>query len=444
VQSEIETLKALDLDLIIRSNSGILKGDILQVCDHGVWSFHHGDNRINRGGPSGFWEVYNSEPSSGFILQRLSSELDGGKVLFRGNINTKSFWFLNNAQLLAKSNIFMKQALLSLAKNGDVEFCEDTKLHDRPLYKEPTLSQLFNYVFRVYGKAILKKILFKFGYLEEQRWGIAICYECDLSTSLWRYKPIENPAGCFLADPFLLDYKEKNYVFVEDYSYQQKKGRISAFEVVGDNLKPLGVVLEEEFHLSFPFMLADGSDVYMIPETSEAKEIRIYRATKFPFEWKLEKVLMSDVSATDTMIFKNSSGYFMLTNICSAKIGEHNSELHLFHSNTLISDNWSQTEQGNPIFCDSSRGRNGGFYKTEDGLFRINQIQGKDHYGKAFAQNKVIQLDREGYKEELVGVVNADFFPDISSTHHFHHNNGYCVIDFARNQNLYNILKEEE
>lgn len=104
----------------------------------------------------------------------------------------------------------------------------------------------------------------------------------------------------------------------------------------------------------------------------------------------------------------------------------------------------SQTEQGNPIFCDSLRGQNGGFYKTEDGLFRINQIQGKDHYGKAFAQNKVIQLDCEGYKEELVGVVNANFFPDITPTHHFHQNNGYCVIDFARNQNLYNILKEEE
>jgi hypothetical protein len=443
-QNDIAILKSLNLDVIIRNNSGILKGDILHVSNHGVWSFHHGDNRVNRGGPSGFWEVYNDEPSSGFILQRLSSELDGGKVLLRGNIMTKSFWYLNNAQLLAKSNIFIKQALVALAQNGKVEFRDDIKLHDRQLYKEPTLFQLFHYVFKVYGKAFLKKFFFKFGYLAEQRWGIAICYEGDLSTSLWRYKSIKNPAGRFLADPFLLDYEGKNFVFVEDYSYEQKKGRISAFEIVGDNLKPLGVILEEEFHLSFPFMLTDGSDVYMIPETSAAKEIRIYRATKFPFEWKLEKVLMSDVSATDTMIFKNSSGYFMLTNICSSKIGEHNSELHLFHSNVLISDNWSETEQGNPIFCDSSRGRNGGFYKTEDGLFRINQIQGKDHYGKAFAQNKVMQLDREGYKEELIGVVNANFFPGLTSTHHFHYNNGYCVIDFARSQNLYSILKEKE
>ena len=65
-------------------------------------SFHHGDNRVNRGGPSGFWEVLNDIPSSGFIIQKLTEELDGGEVLLRGNIMTRDFWLLNNAQLLEK------------------------------------------------------------------------------------------------------------------------------------------------------------------------------------------------------------------------------------------------------------------------------------------------------------------------------------------------------
>ena len=47
------------LDCIIRCGSGILKGGILNCTEFGVLSFHHGDNRVNRGGPSGFWEVLN-------------------------------------------------------------------------------------------------------------------------------------------------------------------------------------------------------------------------------------------------------------------------------------------------------------------------------------------------------------------------------------------------
>ena len=51
----------------------------------GIISFHHGDNNINRGGPAGFWEVFNEEPSTGFIIQRLTEELDGGDVIFKAN-----------------------------------------------------------------------------------------------------------------------------------------------------------------------------------------------------------------------------------------------------------------------------------------------------------------------------------------------------------------------
>ena len=46
-----------DLDLIIRFEFDIIRGNILDASRNGIWSFHHGDNRINRGGPSCFWEI---------------------------------------------------------------------------------------------------------------------------------------------------------------------------------------------------------------------------------------------------------------------------------------------------------------------------------------------------------------------------------------------------
>ena len=105
-QESIRLILDLDLDLMLRFGSGILRGDILNICKFGVISLHHGDNREFRGTPAGFWEVFYSAPSSGFIIQQLTEELDAGKVLYRGNIMTASYWLKNSANIQIKSMFF--------------------------------------------------------------------------------------------------------------------------------------------------------------------------------------------------------------------------------------------------------------------------------------------------------------------------------------------------
>ena len=70
-KNDLEKIQDENLDVLVRGGSGILRGDILTLCKYGIISFHHGNNDINRGGPPGFWEVYNKEPSTGFIIQNL-------------------------------------------------------------------------------------------------------------------------------------------------------------------------------------------------------------------------------------------------------------------------------------------------------------------------------------------------------------------------------------
>ena len=36
-----------NLDILIRGGNGILRGDILTVCQNGIISFHHANNEIN-------------------------------------------------------------------------------------------------------------------------------------------------------------------------------------------------------------------------------------------------------------------------------------------------------------------------------------------------------------------------------------------------------------
>ena len=103
---DLENIKKLNLDLLIRAGSGILKGEILTVCPNGVVSFHHADNEVNRGGPPGFWEVYERNPRTGFIIQKLTNELDGGDVLYKGYIQTSWFYSLNLVRLYEVANPF--------------------------------------------------------------------------------------------------------------------------------------------------------------------------------------------------------------------------------------------------------------------------------------------------------------------------------------------------
>ncbi|HJU72197.1 MAG TPA: hypothetical protein VJ717_00515, partial [Gemmatimonadaceae bacterium] len=53
----VERILDAKLDLALRLGFRILRGRALGIARLGVWSYHHGDNRVNRGGPPGFWEV---------------------------------------------------------------------------------------------------------------------------------------------------------------------------------------------------------------------------------------------------------------------------------------------------------------------------------------------------------------------------------------------------
>ena len=438
-ESELEKIRNEQLDCIIRCGSGILKGDILSLTKLGVLSFHHGDNRVNRGVPSGFWEVLNNDPSSGFIIQKLNNELDGGDILLRGNIMTLNTWSSNYANVLAKSNFFLIKLLDNIAKLGKLPDFEIPTLHDHPLYKLNKKS-MFKYIFFVLFPLIKNKILNKFLGPKIIRWSVAFLSHKNFKRSLWRYKEIKNPRGRFLADPFVLNHKGKKIIFVEDVHYSNNKGRISAIEINDDQYKFLGVVLEENFHLSFPFVFEEEEKVYMIPETSQSKDIRLYECVEFPLRWKLKEILMKDVSAADTMIIKQSNLWFMLTNICSAGLEDNLSELHIFYSDTLSTQNWTPIGCGNPVIFDSQRARNGGLFKDGGFIYRINQINGKSHYGKGFGLNIVNNLDIEKYSETRVKTVGANFKKDIVSTHHFNADKEIGVVDYARKERLKKII----
>jgi len=60
---DVEKIEQAEVDILFRLGFRILRGGILNAARYGIWSYHHGDNRMMRGGPSGFWELVTGAPA---------------------------------------------------------------------------------------------------------------------------------------------------------------------------------------------------------------------------------------------------------------------------------------------------------------------------------------------------------------------------------------------
>src|SRR5690606_18407971 len=99
-EEDIKLIKERKLDFILRFGFNIIRGEILQAASYGVWSFHHDDPLKYRGGPPGFWEIYNHDYANGAILQRLTDTLDSGIVLKKGYFKTRLYSYQKNIESL--------------------------------------------------------------------------------------------------------------------------------------------------------------------------------------------------------------------------------------------------------------------------------------------------------------------------------------------------------
>ena len=428
-KGDLDKIRAQDLNLLVRSGSGILRGDILNVCENGIVSFHHADNDVNRGGPPGFWEVANKEKRTGFIIQKLKSEIDGGDVLFKGYIATSFMYTLNLAKLYENANPSLHFVIEKLVSDPSSIQVLPKKPYSYPLYTIPTIATQISYVLATLSLVLSKVVRRLKG--ESYRWGVAYQFVDDWrDVTLWRSKRIPNPPNRFLADPFVIKKDGKHYCFLEDYDYTAKRAHISVYEITKESCKEIGIALKEDFHLSYPFIFEYENEIYMCPETTEAKNIRLYKCVEFPLRWELSKILMSDVSAADTNIFFKGGKWWMLTNLCSNLQGDYGSEMHVFSSDLLLSEDW-QPHPKNPIFFDSFIGRNGGLIVQDNVIYRVFQKQGFDTYGESLGVAKIVSVDMAEYVEELQFEVEPKFFDRITGTHTYSFSDGLLTIDFV-------------
>lgn len=427
---DIEVIKSFKFDLILRAGSGILRGEILTSSKNGIISFHHGDHMKFRGGPFAYWEVYHRVPQSSFIIQILNNELDGGKVIARGSLDTAPYYTLNMINILEKSYKYLVPAILDSVITENQLNQNSIRIFDSKIYKTPGVFQQIIYLFKLIR--YLTDIIFRKILGTKELWEV--CYQLIddwKEANLSKFLVIKNPKGSFLADPFILHRNDKNFVFVEEYSYTKNKGKIVAYEVNHIEAKYLGVALEENFHLSFPFIFEYDGETYMIPETHQINEIRLYKCEDFPLKWTLAKTLIEGINAVDTILLFMNDYFWLITSYRDNPRLDFNSDMKVYYSKELFSTNWVEVNL-KPGETEIYSVRNGGLLKQGDEYYRISQIQGFNLYGYALSINKILAINKNEFREKSEKVILPNFSNNIKGIHTINVSMNAVVYDRLR------------
>ena len=81
-----DALRSLRADLGVSVGNRVLAETTFSIPRLGMVNLHHGRVPDYRGGPAGFWEIYNDEPVMGVSVHRIDAELDHGELLGRAEV----------------------------------------------------------------------------------------------------------------------------------------------------------------------------------------------------------------------------------------------------------------------------------------------------------------------------------------------------------------------
>ena len=217
----------------------------------------------------------------------------------------------------------------------------------------------------------------------------------DLSGPSWNI--LRDPGNRFYADPFPITWNGRTFVFFEDLDHRVGKGIISAVEFDGSG--PIGKaipVLEEPWHLSYPFLIEHAGELWMIPESSAHRDVAIYKCTGFPNKWERYATLLSDLELADATITQHNGRYYLF-GAWRDGTGGYSDALAIFHAQDLMGP-WLP-HASNPVLVDRASTRPAGnFVIMEDRLWRPVQDCAKG-YGCGLGLAEIIELTPTSFKQ---------------------------------------------
>ncbi|MGV2977416.1 hypothetical protein AB1P65_18325 [Roseibium alexandrii] len=284
---------------------------------------------------------------------------------------------------------------------------EGSHAHGTPMKAEVlqavTQKQVLIRMLRETAVTLIRSVYRAFFYTSHWRvgWrftdGEGVAGTRDLSGKPWQV--LKSPHDTFFADPFPIETDGRHYLFFEALPHETQKGVISMLEMTKDG--PVGeasTVLEEPWHLSYPFVFERDGEFWMIPESSSNNEVVLYRAARFPGQWERHTVLLSGVEAADATIIEHEGRFWMFA-VTRNGVGGYSDCLSLYYADDLFGP-W-QAHQKNPVLVDDRAARPAGRFFLHGGeLWRPVQ-DCRNSYGAALAFARVDELSPTTFQQSV-------------------------------------------
>lgn len=216
-------------------------------------------------------------------------------------------------------------------------------------------------------------------------------------------------AGRFAADPFGIEVGGRTHVLFEDFDQRRGRGVIATASVgtAGDWSEP-ETVLDTGSHASYPYTFEADGETWMIPETSDLAEVRLYRAAEFPRRWEPEAALLRDVHVSDATVIRHDDRWWMFGTSRGRGVDE---ALRVWHAPRLTGP-W-EPHALDPVKIDAASARPGGTPFVDGGTLYRPAQDCSVRYGGRLAINRVDVLDPKRFAEEPVRFVEPlAAFPD--------------------------------
>ena len=217
---------------------------------------------------------------------------------------------------------------------------------------------------------------------------------------------LADPGHRFYADPFPVTWQGRTFVFFEELDHRLGKGTISAIEFgAAGPTGPVLPVLEEPWHLSYPFLIEHDGEMWMIPESSEHRDVALYRCVAFPDRWERHATLLSDIELGDATIVRHD-GRLYLFGATRDGGGGYSDTLSIFHARHLFGP-WLP-HAANPIMVDRAAARPAGHFVTIDGALWRPVQDCSDGYGAALGLAEISKLSPDTFSQTVRHTLRPD------------------------------------
>ena len=421
--------RRLDVVLVLGADGEGLAG----CATHGAWSVVFGDLDGYRGEPPYVWELHDRARVSGTVLRADCD--DASHVLYRSYSPTDAVSVRRN-----RSTAAWKVVRATLLRLRELQLLgrESLLAHAGQLSADAADKSVRSVRARDVGRvgvAMGRTGLRRWLEARSQRGEWFVAYRERHGWPPWDsaapYHLLDAPPGRFFADPFLFERDGRHFLFVEDFDDSMRRAAISVIELLSDGSPTRAdVVLERDYHLSYPFVFEHEGDVYMVPESSASRCVELYRADRFPHEWSLERVLLEDMQVDDATLLRHDGRFWLFASIAADGTRPVDGELFLFSSASLSAE-WVP-HPWNPVVADARSARPAGRVFSERGMLIRPAQDCSVRYGYATVFNRIDALSETEYREVPLARLGPEWADGNLGTHTYSRDSVYEAVDGLR------------